>query len=71
MIDPHSLGTRLVHRDNLMLPLLSVLSLIWITSISNPAHAADIAILKSAELPYYEQAVLGFKGGLPTTTKVK
>lgn len=70
-MDPHSLGTRLVHRDNLMLPLLSVLSLIWITSISNPAHAADIAILKSAELPYYEQAVLGFKGGLPTTTKVK
>ena len=53
---------------DLMLPLFTLLLLLWLT---NHASAADIAILKSAELPYYERAVLGFKGGLSTKTKVR
>jgi len=54
-----------------MLPIVSLLLLLWLTSLSSVVNAAEIAILKSAELPYYEQAVLGFKAGMPATTKVK
>ena len=47
--------------------VLSLLS----TSLSGIAGAAEIAVLKSAGLPYYEQAVVGFKAGIPATTSVK
>jgi putative ABC transport system substrate-binding protein len=56
--------------DN-MLPVRSLLFLLWITSLSSVVNATEIAILKSAELPYYEQAVRGFKAGLSTATKVQ
>ncbi|MBX3331398.1 MAG: ABC transporter substrate-binding protein [Nitrospira sp.] len=48
-----------------------VLSLFVFTSLSGRAGAAEIAVLKSASLPYYEQAVIGFKAGIPATTSVK
>lgn len=54
-----------------MLPVFSLLFLLWLTSLSGFVHATEIVILKSSELPYYEQAVLGFKAGMPATTKVK
>lgn len=55
---------------HLMLPISFVLFLLWLTGLPSFADATDIAILKSAELPYYEHAVLGFKTGIPSTTKV-
>lgn len=55
----------------LMLPILFAFSLFLFTSLSGIAGAAEIAILKSADLPYYEQAVVGFKAGLPATISVK
>lgn len=33
--------------------------------------AGEIAILKSSDLPYYEQAVLGFRAGLPLPMQVR
>jgi len=54
-----------------MPPIFFVLSLFLLTSLSGIVGAAEIAILKSADLPYYEQAVVGFKAGLPATTSVK
>ncbi|HEX5544633.1 MAG TPA: ABC transporter substrate-binding protein [Nitrospira sp.] len=54
-----------------MPPIFFVLSLFLFTSPSSIVDATEIAILKSADLPYYEQAVVGFKGGLPATTIVK
>src|ERR1044071_9020407 len=55
---------------HLMLPTSFLLFLLWLTGLPSVADATDIAILKSAELPYYEHAVLGFKTGIPATTKV-
>ncbi len=55
----------------MMLPLRSVLTLFWFVSSLGTAHAAEITVLKSADLPYYEQAVVGFKAGLPSSTTVK
>jgi putative tryptophan/tyrosine transport system substrate-binding protein len=53
------------------MPLLClVLSLFLSTSPPGIAGATEIAILKSAGLPYYEQAVVGFKAGIPATTSV-
>lgn len=49
-------------------PLLAFLSF---TILCTFVEAAEIAIVKSADLPYYDQAVLGFKAGLPSTVKVK
>ena len=54
-----------------MAPICFVLSLFLLTSLSGIAGAAEIAVLKSAGLPYYEQAVVGFKAGIPATTSVK
>jgi putative ABC transport system substrate-binding protein len=54
-----------------MPPICFVLSLFLLTSLSGIAGAAEIAVLKSAGLPYYEQAVVGFKAGIPATTSVK
>src|SRR5689334_8773928 len=48
--------------------ILSLLTLLWLTCYSITADAAEIAILKSSELSYYEQAIAGFKAGLPSTT---
>ncbi|MGC4098472.1 MAG: ABC transporter substrate-binding protein [Nitrospira sp.] len=57
-------------RGNLTLPVFFPLFLLWLTGLPNFADATDIAILKSSELPYYEQAVSGFKAGISPTTKV-
>lgn len=38
---------------------------------SELAVAADIAILKSADLPYYEHAIQGFRSGFPARTEMK
>ena len=55
-----------------MLLLILNILLFLFTSLSGLAGAAEIAILKSSGLPYYEQAVIGFKAGiLPATTSVK
>lgn len=54
-----------------MPPIFFVLSLFLFTSLSSIVDATEIAILKSADLPYYEQAVAGFKAGIPSTTSVK
>ena len=54
-----------------MPPVFCILSLFLFTHLSGIAGAAEIAILKSADLPYYEQAVVGFKAGIPATTSVK
>lgn len=54
-----------------MLPVIFLLVLLWFTSLSGFVHATEIAVLKSSELPYYEQAVLGFKAAIPATTKVR
>ena len=61
-------STWLTHVMGPISPLLTlfVLNLLWST-----AHAAEIAVLKSADLPYYDQAIAGFKAELPLTTSVK
>lgn len=47
--------------------ILCALLLIQISAVS----AGEIAILKSSDLPYYEQAVLGFRAGLPSPMQVR
>lgn len=54
-----------------MLPFLSLFILFCFTTLWNTVHAAEIAIVKSAALPYYDYAIVGFKAGLPSMTKVK
>ena len=54
-----------------MLPFLFLLILFCSTTLGSIVHAAEIAIVKSAALPYYDQAIVGFKAGLPPMTKVK
>ncbi|MBH0203146.1 MAG: hypothetical protein HP496_12835 [Nitrospira sp.] len=54
-----------------MLPVFSLLFLLWFTSHASIANATEIVILQSSELPYYEQAVLGFKAAVPPTTKIR
>lgn len=51
--------------------IVFVLSVFLFISFSRSAGATDIAILTSASLPYYEQAVAGFKAGIPATASVK
>lgn len=46
------------------------LLLLSFTTLWNKVEAAEIAIIKSADLPYYDQAILGFKAGLPPLTNV-
>lgn len=54
-----------------MLPFGVLFTLLWATNLANTVYAAEVAILKSSDLPYYEQAVMGFKAAIPTTTKVR
>ncbi|MBX3302463.1 MAG: hypothetical protein KF693_09630 [Nitrospira sp.] len=54
-----------------MLLLSSLLVLLSFTTFENTVDAAEIAIVKSADLPYYDHAIVGFKAGLPPMTKVK
>ena len=54
-----------------MLRILFLLTLLWITSDAVTVEAAEIAILKSSDLSYYEQAIVGFKAGLSPTTTTK
>jgi putative ABC transport system substrate-binding protein len=54
-----------------MLLFSALLVLLFVITPWNRADAAEIAILKSADLPYYDQAILGFRAGLPPMTKVK
>ncbi len=48
-----------------------LLALAWVVSPIQIVGAGEIAILKSSDLSYYEQAVLGFRAGLPSTMKVR
>jgi len=48
-----------------------VLVLFGFMSLASVAGATEIAILMSASLPYYDQAVMGFKAGLPPTTTIR
>jgi putative ABC transport system substrate-binding protein len=54
-----------------MLPCLSLLVLLSLTTLWSTVEAADIAIVKSADLRYYDDAIMGFKAGLPPMMKVK
>lgn len=51
--------------------LSSLLLLLSLTTLWNRVEAAEIAIVKSADLPYYDQAIVGFKAGLPSLVTVK
>jgi putative ABC transport system substrate-binding protein len=44
--------------------------LIW-ASLHASAHAADVAILKSADVSYYDEAVGGFRAALPPRTSIE
>ena len=46
------------HMMRLLGPILTLSCLL---SLWDTAHAAEIAVLKSADLPYYERAIAGFK----------
>jgi putative ABC transport system substrate-binding protein len=54
-----------------MMPVFFALSLFLFAILSSIVHATEIAVLKSASLPYYEQAIIGFKAGIPATISVK
>jgi putative ABC transport system substrate-binding protein len=54
-----------------MLRLSTLLILLSFTTLWNRVDAAEIAIVKSADLPYYDYAIVGFKAGLPPMMKVK
>jgi putative ABC transport system substrate-binding protein len=47
------------------------LILLSFPTLWNRVEAAEIAIIKSADLPYYDQAIGGFRAGLPPLMKVK
>ncbi len=47
-----------------------LLAVAWLTGPIPIVGAGEIAILKSSDLSYYEQAVLGFRAGLPSTMQV-
>ena len=51
--------------------LSSLLILLSFTTLWNRVEAAEIAIIKSADLPYYDHAIMGFKAGLPPMMEVK
>ncbi len=55
----------------LSLWLCRLFVLAWIVLPIHTVSAEEIAILKSSDLSYYEQAVLGFRAGLPSTMKVR
>ena len=54
-----------------MLLRSSLLVLLSFTTLWSTVEAADVAIVKSADLRYYDAAIMGFKAGLPPMTKVK
>lgn len=54
-----------------MLRIFPLFALFWLTSFSVLAGAEDVVILKSSDLSYYEQAVVGFKAGLSPTAQTK
>lgn len=54
-----------------MRPIPILLTLIWLDVLWGTAHATEIAILKSADLPYYERAIAGFKAELPVAISIK
>jgi len=60
-----------IKRGDQMLPVFSLLFLLWLVSLPGVVDATEIVILQSSELPYYEQAVQGFKAAIPATTRVK
>lgn len=45
--------------------------LFFFITLLSIVEAAEIAIVKSADLRYYDDAIIGFKSGLPSMTKVK
>lgn len=66
-----TMGTRVPDGVPFMWQIFYIFSLFSLTSLLSTADAAEIAVLKSASLPYYDQAVVGFKGSLPLSTTVK
>lgn len=54
-----------------MLLISALFSLLSFTTLWTRVEAAEIAIVKSADLRYYDDAIMGFKAGLPPMTKVK
>ncbi len=58
------------HLHKVATRLVSIGLLIW-ASLHSSAHAADVAILKSAEVSYYDEAVEGFRAALPPRTSIE
>lgn len=54
-----------------MLLISTLFVLFSLTTLWDRVEAAEIAIIKSADLPSYDQAIVGFKAGLPSLVKVK
>ncbi|NGZ04354.1 MAG: hypothetical protein CV090_15040 [Nitrospira sp. WS238] len=54
-----------------MLLISALFALLSFTTLWARVEAAEIAIVKSADLRYYDDAIMGFKAGLPPMTKVK
>lgn len=48
----------------------SLLIVLSFTTLWSQVDAAEIAIVKSADLPYYDHAIVGFKAGLPPMTRI-
>jgi putative tryptophan/tyrosine transport system substrate-binding protein len=64
-----SLRSHLQHAFRAQLCWLIVVA--WVVSPIHTVSAGEVAILKSSDLSYYEQAVLGFRAGLPSTIQVR
>ncbi|MDH4081761.1 MAG: ABC transporter substrate-binding protein [Nitrospira sp.] len=54
-----------------MLLRLSLLVLLSLTTLWSTVEAEEIVIVKSGDLPSYDQAVVGFRAGIPSLVKVK
>lgn len=63
-VSPPKTATRSVFLVSLTLALFCLLAL----GVPNPACAAEVAILKSADLAAYNQAIAGFKVAMPSST---
>jgi putative tryptophan/tyrosine transport system substrate-binding protein len=69
-INRNASSAKLSHRLPLFLLFPVLLLNAFLTLTVSPASAAEIAILKSADVAYYNQAVQGFRETLPTKTTI-
>lgn len=69
-INRNASSAKLSHRLPLFLLFPVLLLNAFLTLTVSPASAAEIAILKSADVAYYNQAVQGFRETLPTRTTI-